>query len=215
LAIPFTFAPFGGFDGWDIYRSERTNGDKYTKTGLYGTIGTNTDVFSNRPTSEGDDGINSDYYAFLEGAYTYKNPEAVNINVFATPGIDLRSNVSLIDEVISIIEDDRADSLYITTLPDTDSDGVTSLSEDEAVGILEDTGIDSNYTTTYWPWLQMKDTENNQYIWLPPTLEVVRNKTADTDNNWRRRTDNDEEPRKYRPRPITRESESYRKVNFD
>ena len=46
-------------------------------------------------------------------------------------------------------------------------------------------------------------------------LEVVRNKTADTDNNWRRRTDNDEEPRKYRPRPIARESESYRKVNFD
>ena len=46
-------------------------------------------------------------------------------------------------------------------------------------------------------------------------LEVVRNKTADTDNNWRRRNDNDDEPRKYRPRPIARETESYRKVNFD
>ena len=180
-ARKFTFAPFGGFDGWDIYRNSRTNGDKYTKTGTYGFIGNTNGVFESRPTSEGDDAINSDYYAFLEGVYTFKNPEAVNINIFATPGIDLRDNTSLINEVISVVEDDRADSLYLVTLPDTDGDGVTAISEDEAVGILEDTGIDSNYSATYWPWLQMRDTENNQYIWLPPTLEVVRN-IALTDN---------------------------------
>ena len=34
-------------------------------------------------------GITSDYYAYLDGVYTFDNPEAVNINVFATPGIDL------------------------------------------------------------------------------------------------------------------------------
>ena len=40
---------------------------------------------------------------------------------------------------------------------------------------------DSSYTSTYFPWVQVNDTENNVYIWLPPTRDVVRN-TALTDN---------------------------------
>ena len=48
-------------------------------------------------TSEGDEGITSDYYAFLNGLYTFNNPEAVNINVFATPGLDLRDQTGLIE----------------------------------------------------------------------------------------------------------------------
>ena len=85
-ARKFTFAPFGGWDGWDEYRTERTNSDSYTKTGSKGSLGLTNSVFSSYVTSEGDDGITSDYYAFLSGIYTYNNPESVNINVFATPG---------------------------------------------------------------------------------------------------------------------------------
>ena len=79
-----------------------------------------------------------------------------------------------------MVEVDRADSLYIITTPDTDDDGV-ALTVGEAVDIVEDSAVDSNYSATYWPWLQMNDTENNRYVWLPPTIEVVRN-IALTDN---------------------------------
>ena len=177
----FTFAPFGGYDGWDVYRLQRTNTDAYLKTGTKGKEGLLTGVFSDFVTTEEDQGITSDYYAFLNGIYTYNNPEAININVFATPGLDLRDQPGLIESAIDVVEVDRADSLYIITTPDTDSDGVTALDPDDAVSILDGTGIDSNYSATYWPWLQMNDTENNQYLWLPPTLEVVRN-IALTDN---------------------------------
>ena len=176
----FTFTSFGGWDGWDEYRTQRTNDDRYTKTGSKGSIGLTNGTFSTFITSEGDNGITSDYYAYLDGIYTFNNPEAVNINVFATPGIDLRDNISLIENAVDVIETDRADSLYIITTPDTDDDGV-AITPDEAVDIVEDSGIDSNYSATYWPWLQMNDTENNRYVWLPPTLEVVRN-IALTDN---------------------------------
>ena len=176
----FTFAPFGGYDGWDEYRNQRTNKDTFTKTGTKGALGLTNGTFSTYVTSEGDEGITSDYYAFLEGIYTMNNPEAVNINVFATPGLDLRDQPGLIENAVDMVEQDRADSLYIVSTPDTDSDGL-ALSSDEAVAILEDSGIDSNYSATYWPWLQMNDTENNRYVWLPPTLEVVRN-IALTDN---------------------------------
>ena len=80
-----------------------------------------------------------------------------------------------------MVEEERADSLYIITTPDTDSSGVVAMTTDEAVDVVADSGIDSNYSATYFPWLQMQDTENNQYVWLPPTVEVVRN-IALTDN---------------------------------
>ena len=176
----FTFAPYGGYDGWDVYRTQRTNNDNYTKTGSKGADGLLSGTFKPYTTSEGDDGITSDYYTFLQGLYTYNNPESVNINVFASPGLDLRDQPGLIENGVDVIENDRADSLYIITTPDTDDDGV-ALSQAGAVAIVDDSGIDSNYSATYWPWLQMNDTENNQYVWLPPTLEVVRN-IALTDN---------------------------------
>ena len=180
IARKFTFAPYGGYDGWDVYRTSRTNTDSYTKTGSKGSAGLTNGTFTTYITSEGDDGITSDYYAFLEGIYNYNNPESVNINVFATPGLDLRDQSGLIEAGVDVIETDRADSLYIVSTPDTDSGG-DILTADDAVGIVDDSGIDSSYTATYWPWLQMNDTENNQYVWLPPTVEVVRN-IALTDN---------------------------------
>ena len=118
-ARKFTFAPFGGYDGWDEYRTQRTNGDSYTKTGSKGSLGLSSGLFSTFVTSEGDEGITSDYYAFLDGIYTYNNPEAVNINVFASPGLDLENQIGLVESAVDMVEVDRADSLYVITTPDT------------------------------------------------------------------------------------------------
>ena len=178
-ARKFTFAPYGGFDGWDVYRTRRTNRDNYLINGTRGAAGLLNGTFSNRALTNGDTGINSDYYAYLEGIWTFNNPEAVNINVFATPGIDTTDNTNLIEEAIEMIEQDRADSLYIVTTSDTDSSGDILLAEDVVDNL--DGMFDSNYTATYWPWIQINDAENNQYIYVPPTRDVVRN-IALTDN---------------------------------
>jgi hypothetical protein len=175
----FTFVPYGGFDGWDDYRTRRTNTDRYTINGTYGASGLLSGTFKNRTLTNGDLGINSDYYAYLEGIWTFKNPEAVNINIFATPGIDNWDNTNLIEAAIEMTEMDRADSLYIMTTPDTSDDGQI-LSVDEVADRL-DGNYDSNYSCTYWPWIQVDDKENNVLIYMPPTRDVVRN-IALTDN---------------------------------
>ena len=178
-ARKFTFAPFGGYDGWDIYRTRRSNLDSYIINGVNGQKGLQSGAFTNRPISNGDMGINSDYYAYLEAIWTFRNPEAVNINVFATPGIDNFDNTNLIEATIDMIEQERADSLYIMTTPDTDGAGDVMTVED--VTDFLDGMYDSNYSCTYWPWIQVNDTENNVYIYMPPTRDVVRN-IALTDN---------------------------------
>jgi hypothetical protein len=180
-ARKFTFAPAGGFDGWDIYRTRRTNTDTYAISGTKGLAGgpDGTQNFAALALTNGENGITSDYYAYLEGILTFNNPESVNINVFATPGIDTFDNSNLIEASIDMVEEDRADSLYIVTTPDTDSAGDV-LDVEDVVSQLEDE-FDSNYTCTYWPWVQINDAENNVYMWVPPTRDVVRN-IARTDN---------------------------------
>ena len=178
-ARKFTFAPYGGYDGWDVYRTSRTNTDKYISTGTKGILGKTKGNFITTALSNGDSGINSDYYAYLEAIWSFKNPEAVNINVFATPGIDLFTNSNLCEATIEMIESDRADSLYIANLPDLDASGDVMTAEDVASSL--DGSFDSNYTATYWPWVQVDDTENNVYLYMPATRDVVRN-IALTDN---------------------------------
>jgi hypothetical protein len=177
-ARKFTFVPYGGFDGWDVYRTRRSNLDSFIINGTKGQAGLTSGAFQNKTLSNGDLGINSDYYAYLEAIWTFRNPEAVNINVFATPGIDTVDNTNLVEASIEMVEQERADSLYIVTTPDAVNGEL--LSTQEAVDYLTDQ-FDSNYTCTYWPWIQINDAENNVLIFVPPTRDVVRN-IALTDN---------------------------------
>lgn len=188
----FTVYFYGGFDGWDIHRDARTTSDDFKASkyrGVYSQSSGEGYAFDKilDPESLGlnQGGITSDWYAYLAGIRTFANPEEVDINVFATPGIDIINDTLLVQEAIEMIESERADSIYVPTLPDKPY-GASDFNDemytaDEIVGELDDTGIDSNYTCVYYPWVKYYDTDNNQYINLPVTKDVVRN-MALTDN---------------------------------
>jgi hypothetical protein len=195
-ARKFTLLLQGGFDGWDIYNESRTNTDRFILGGSGYQAGacpttrypnaTGWGAFKPIAISNFTDYSNTDYYAYLLGINTFANPEAVNINVFATPGIDYVNNSNLVEDSISMVTFDRADSIYICTTPDTAMFvPVTNIADfiypTEAVNNLDNTGIDSNYTATYYPWILVRDTVNNTQIYIPPTNEVCRN-LALTDN---------------------------------
>jgi hypothetical protein len=194
----YTVCFAGGFDGWDIYREWRTNEDRF-QLGASGYLA-GAYPSSRYPTATGDgmfkrivvqnntqDFANTDYYAYLLGILTFANPEATNINIFATASIDYVNNSNLVEEAIDMVQFSRADSVYICTTPDYrmyTPDATSSLDviySQEAVDNLDNTGIDSNYTATYYPWILTRDTVNNTQIYLPPTGEVCRN-LALTDN---------------------------------
>ena len=198
FARKFSLLCSGGFDGWDIYREYRTNGDRFI-LGRQGYLRGACSSFR-YPSATGwgafktitvgnnsQDYANTDYYAYLLGQQTFANPEAVNINVFVTPGIDFVNNSNLVEAAIEMIEFDRADSIYITTTPDynmfvpTTGNQTDVIYPQEAVDNLETAGIDSNYTATYYPWVLTRDTVNNTQIYIPATAEVCRN-LALTDN---------------------------------
>jgi len=148
----FTFAPAGGFDGWNKFKSP--------------SFGVNTSDASNRE-------------AFKEALDVFTNPEEVDVNLFATPGIDYGNNEELVKYALNIMED-RADTLYIIDSPRLTTT-VAKGTPEEAVLAMQDTGIDSNYAATYWPWVQIEDQTTGQFVYLAPTAEVVKS-IALTDN---------------------------------
>jgi len=186
----FTVYPYGGFDGWDVYRGARTTSDDFKANKYKGTIVNGYgETFSK--ISDGTalcltgNCITSDYYAFLAGANQFENPEKYVINLFATPGIDYVNQKLLSQEILEMIEDRRYDSLYVMTTPDKPfgaSDAVDEMySAMDAADNLEDSSIDSYYAATYYPWVKFFDKENNIYINLPATKDALRN-MADVDN---------------------------------
>ena len=188
----FTVYFYGGFDGWDDYRDQRTNTDDYKMSQYRGFInqGSGEGYAFNRIKDPSllklnQNGITSDWYAYLSGIRQFSIPEETDINVFATPGIDYVNQKLLVEEAIEMIEEERADSIYVVTTPDKPSGAGDYVDEmytpDDAVANLEDSEIDSNYTCTYYPWVKYLDIDNNQYIYLPATKDAVRN-FAQTDN---------------------------------
>lgn len=157
----FTLVPYGGFDGWDIYRDERTNRNSYRTGGVYYTL-------------------NNDYDAYLAAIRTYANSEDTQINLFATPGINWSDNSSLVDETLDMIESERQDSLYLIDAPDLGSDTTTYASD--ITDLLATTDINSSYAATYGPWIQIYDQENSSNLYIPATGEVLR-VMAFTDNS--------------------------------
>jgi hypothetical protein len=182
----FTVFFYGGFDGWDITREERTNTDDYKST-KYNISGSS--VFErcsfdsneySKPISTPSTAITSDYYAYLAGYRVFANPQDVDINLFATPGIDWMNNSLLTEEAINIIEDSDegrgGDALYIMASPNVEANYV-DLSED-----FKEKEFNTSYACTYYPWVMYYDNSNKKYLTLPVTKDVVRNMAA-TDNN--------------------------------
>ena len=93
----------------------------------------------------------------------------------------------LVRDTIEMIETERTDTLYVVDSPlisipqvigETKSD---VLAAKDVVGLLDEADIDTNYGCTYFPWIQMRDTQNNVNVFIPPTGEVVK-AMAYTDN---------------------------------
>lgn len=186
--MKFTTCFYGGFDGWDINREMRTNTDEYTANKYIATSATDSAATAYNTFEQGSlDGIlnlpsnaiTSDYYAYLAGYRVFANPQDVEINILATPGIDWFNNPSLTHEVITLIEDSEfrgGDALYVMASPE-------DMTPSDLAREFEDSEINSSYVCTYFPWITYFDKSNNKYINLSPTKDVVKNMAA-TDNNY-------------------------------
>jgi hypothetical protein len=156
----FTANFWGGFDGFDI-----TVPDPLANSLM--TDGTSTEDNSYV------------YHTYRRAIDTITDPEYADMNILTVPGLTLPA---LTGHAIDVCEE-RGDALALIDLPDvyipshesyksdvTETRGTTPLG---AARSLSDRRIDSSYGATFYPWVQTRDEETGQLLWIPPSVAMM------------------------------------------
>tara|TARA_R100000008_G_scaffold19975_2_gene10315 strand:+ start:4876 stop:8283 length:3408 start_codon:yes stop_codon:yes gene_type:complete len=152
-------APFwGGFDGFDI---------------------TKPDPLANSLMSDSSTEDNSYvYHTFKRAMQTLADPSLIDFNLLVTPGL---THAGLTEYAIQLCED-RADALTIVDLPtvytpmhEEYKDKAERPQKDTvaAANSLKDRRIDSSYGCTFYPWVQTRDGNTGQLVWVPPSVAMM------------------------------------------
>jgi phage tail sheath protein FI len=101
--------------------------------------------------------------------------EVVEHELILMPGI---VNTALNDHMIQVAED-RGDTLAIIDLPSAytprqDNGKVdVRFTPTQTITEFRSRGVNSSYACAYFPWVQIRDTINNQVLWAPPSVVAL------------------------------------------
>ena len=139
--VPLQF----GFDGKNPAIDSKTGTD---------IVNTNTQGFDLSSTTA------SGSVAFKRAINTISNPDEVDINLLAIPGVIHGLHSTVTNHAISKIES-RADAFYIM-----DAAGWSDTIEQVKNTVIN---LDTNYAGVYYPWVQIVDTNTESPVWVPPS----------------------------------------------
>lgn len=120
--------------------------------------------------------------AVSSGLYAFQNPEAIDINLLATPGF---STGAVIGNALQICQS-RGDVLYLVDPP-------FGLRPQQVVDwhngmLLSDlqAAVNSSYGSLYWGWIKVYDQFSSQEVWVPPSghVSAVFARTARNGEQW-------------------------------
>jgi hypothetical protein len=152
---------------------------------------TESDPFNNRILGTGDERSNYAFASVDRAISLIKDPETVEHNLAAMPGI---TNEVLTSRLVSACEA-RADSLAIIDLPNVwvpsseqyyeEETSRMATSPRQAADDLVARRINSSYGATYYPWVVLKD-DSNREVPVPPSVAAlgVMANTERKDNVW-------------------------------
>ena len=152
-------APFwGGFDGFDIKKP---------------------DPMYNEGMAASTEDSSYAYHTIRRAIDTVADPEFINMNLLTVPGL---TQESLTTHMVNVCES-RADAMAIIDLPNvykpahegyeaTKSDRIGT-TPNAASTALRDRRIDSSYGATFYPWVQTRDDNSGQLVWIPPSVAMM------------------------------------------
>ena len=136
---------FGGWDGFDPRKNQ-----------LETEQSTSTDTLS------GD---------FNTAIKILANPDEVDFNLIAMPGITSSAGGSLTQRLLDMCST-RADAFGIIDIADTTATGA-GLALSVVNAQTEAAKYTSNYGATYYPWVRINDIDNDKLVWVPPSVAVM------------------------------------------
>ncbi len=141
-ALKFVAPVFGGWDGYDPR--------------------------SNLLTDLNDGTVSGDFDVARK---TLANPEEVEFNLLAVPGVTSSAAGAPLNNFVDMVEN-RGDAFLLLDIANSTATG-SGLALSVAQAQEEGNKYDSNYAATYYPWVRINDSENNRLVWVPPSVEVM------------------------------------------
>ena len=152
----FTVPLQGGFDGLDIREAEPFN---------------NTDI------NGGSDTTNYAFYSVRRAIDTVANPEEVEYNLLAAPGIYNSALTSHMIETCEARGDALAvidiDSGYRAQTENTQSVQSNRGSVSTAITNLTNRRLNTSYGCAYYPWVQIRDSISDSLVFVPPSVVAL------------------------------------------
>jgi hypothetical protein len=157
--------------------------DKFTLplvNGFNGIDITEKDPFNRRVLDDEDETTSYAYNSVKVAVESIADAEVVEMNLACMPGIENEGLTSLLIEKCEA----RGDALAIIDLkgdfvPDEgkDSPDMTAAQRkpnvDRTILNLKNRALNSSYGCTYFPWVLVRDTLNNNTVWLPPSIAAL------------------------------------------
>jgi len=160
-------APFwGASDGFNILRP-----DPLYNAGIPGAGGSGTGNATNQNSME--------YHTYKRAIDTVADPEMLNMNLLAVPGLTVDS---LTQHMINVCEE-RADAMALIDLPSiyipphearkTTKKARIGTTPIQAANTLRARRVDSSYGATFYPWVQTRDSQSGVLVWVPPSVAML------------------------------------------
>lgn len=143
---------------------------------------TEPEPFANRLLTNKDDGSSYEYYSLRKAIDTIRDPEVVEHNVCAVPGI---YTTGITDYLIDMAED-RRDTLAVidiehdlktrfeqTTQPSLGGDRITLPNVSSAISNMKSRGFNTSYAAAYYPSVQIADGATGARLYVPATVAAI------------------------------------------
>ena len=102
---------------------------------------------------------------------TLANPEEVDFNLVAVPGVTSSAAGNPVGKFIDMVEA-RADAFLLVDIANSTATG-SGLGLSVANALDQGKKFDTSYAATYYPWVRISDPDNNRLVWVPPSVEVM------------------------------------------
>jgi uncharacterized protein len=132
-----------------------------TFTGAEGSILTGTGKYYNNIS-------NTDTQGLKEGNYTdafnlLANKDDFQYKIISAPGLYHSDHSTALNTLITTVEN-RGDAIIVMDLE--------AYSSTKTAAVSTAAGLDSSYVAAYWPWLQVKDPDTGQNVWVPASTLI-------------------------------------------
>ena len=176
----YTAISTGSVDGWEAILDLGYN--KFTTVFFGGHDGldiTEKDPFRDSVIAGGTEQSSYEYYSVKRAIDMLSDAEVVEYNLACMPGI---TNAALTSHLMDVCET-RGDALAIvdiasgyadtgeTTTNRTSATAYGSVST--AVSTLRSRNLNTSYGCTYYPWVQIRDTNADSMVWVPPSVVAL------------------------------------------